>query len=113
MVRNFVRKMKQVSWDETSIKEEVLTVKTKKMGHRKGSRTFDVPKGSLRRIPQVYTGVDVYTGDNTDIIHKKLLGQFQNVLSESQKEELEKHITDVDKSFYGLTIADIRALVIE
>ena len=43
MVRNYVRKAKQASWNETSMKE----VKTKKMGLRKASRTFDVPKQKI------------------------------------------------------------------
>ena len=48
MVRNYVRKMKQASWNETSMKEAILAVKTRKMGLRKASRIFDVPKDSLR-----------------------------------------------------------------
>ena len=51
------------------------------------------------------------TGGNTDIIHRQLLGRFGNVLSESQEEELKKHITDMDRAFYGLTIMDITVLV--
>ena len=96
MVRNYVRKAKQASWNETSMKE----VKTKKMGLRKASRTFDVPKDSLRcRLQKLEKS---NTDDNTDIIHKKLLGRFRNVLSESPEEELEKYITDKDKVFYRL-----------
>ena len=80
MVRNYVRKTKQASWNETSMKEVILAVKTKKMGLRKASRTFDVPKDSLRRRLQKLEKSN--TDDNTDIIHKKLLGRFRNVLSE-------------------------------
>ena len=35
------------------------------------------------------------------------------MLSESQEEELKKHITDMDIAFYGLTVMDIRVLVFE
>ena len=80
MVRNYVRKAKQASWNETSMKEVILAVKTKKMGPRKACRTFDVPKDSLRRRLQKLEKSN--TDDNTDIIHKKLLGRFRNVLSE-------------------------------
>ena len=111
MVRNYVRKTKQASWNETSKKETILAVRTKKMGLRKASRIFDVPKASLRRRLQKLEKSN--TGDNTDIIHKKLLGRFRNVLSESQEEELKKYITDMDKAFYGLTIIDISLLVFE
>ena len=111
MVGNYVRKTKQASWNETGMKEAILTIKTNKMGLRKAARTFDLPKGSLRRRLKELEKSD--TGDNTDSIHKKLLGRFRNVLSESQEEELKKYITDMDKAFYGLTIMDIRVLVFE
>ena len=70
-----------------------------------------MPKDSFRRRLQKLEKSN--TGDNTDIIHKQLLGRFGNVLSESQEEELKKYITDMDKAFYGLTIMDIRLLVFE
>ena len=111
MVRRYVRKTKQASWNETSMKEAILALKTNKMGLRKAARTFDVAKDSFRRRLQKLEKSN--TGDNTDIIHKQLLGRFGNVLSESQEEELKKYITDMDKAFYGLTIMDIRVLVIE
>ena len=95
-----MRKAKQTSWNETSMKEVILAVKTKKMGLRKASRTFDVPKDSLRcRLQKLEKS---NTDDNTDIIHKKLLVRFRNVLSGSPEEELEKYITDKDKVFYRL-----------
>ena len=111
MVRRYVRKTKQASWNETSMKEAILALKTNKMGLRKAARTFDVAKDSFRRRLQKLEKSN--TGDNTDIIHKQLLGRFGNVLSESQEEELKKYITDMDKAFYGLTIMDIRVLVFE
>ena len=111
IVRNYVRKTKQASWNESSMKEAILALKTNKMGLKKGARTFDVPKDSLRRRLQKLEKSN--TGDNTDIIHKQLLGRFGNVLSESQEEELKKYITDMDIAFYGLTIMDIKVLVFE
>ena len=68
------------------------------MGLRKASRTFDVPKDSLRRRLQKLEKSN--TGDNNDIVHKKLLGWFQNVLSESQEEELKKYITDMGEKHF-------------
>ena len=49
-------------------------------------RTFDVPKDSLRRRLQRLEKSN--TGDNTGILHKKIIGRFPNVLSEGQEEEL-------------------------
>ena len=111
MVRNYVFKTKQASWNKTSMKEATLTVKTNKMGLRKAARTFDVSKNSLRRRLQKLEKSNI--GDNTYIIHKKVLGRFRNVLYESQEEELKKYITYMDKELYGLTIMDIRVLVFE
>ena len=68
------------------MKEAVLALKTKNMGLRKAAKTFDVPKDFFRRRLQKLE--ESNTGDNTDIIHKQLLGIFGNVLSESQEEEL-------------------------
>ena len=111
MVRRYVRKTKQASWNETSMKEAILALKTNKMGLRKAARTFDVPKDSFRRRLQKLEKSN--TGDNTDIIPKQLLGRFGNVLPESQEEELKKYVTDMDIAFCGLTIMDIRVLVFE
>ena len=74
------------------MKETILDLK-------KAARTFDMPKDSLRRRLQKLEISN--SGDNTDIIHKQLLGRFGNVLSESEEEELKKYITDVDKACYG------------
>ena len=49
MVRNYLHKMKQAAWNETSMKEAILALKTNKMRLRKAARTFDVLKDSLRR----------------------------------------------------------------
>ena len=49
IVRNYLRKTKQAPWNETSMKEAILALKTNKMGLRKAARTFDVLKDSLRR----------------------------------------------------------------
>ena len=80
-------------------KATILALKTNKMGLKKASGTFDMPKDSLRRRLQKLEISN--SGDNTDIIHKQLLGRFGNVLSESEEEELKKYITDVDKACYG------------
>ena len=67
-----------MEWN-TSMKEVVLAVKTNNMGLRKAVRTFDTLKDSLSRRLQKLEKSN--TGDNTDIIHKKLLARFRNVLS--------------------------------
>ena len=67
------------------------------MGLRKAARTFDVAKDSFRRRLQKLEKSN--TGDNTDIIHKQLLGRFGNVLSESQEEKLKVYITEWMKHF--------------
>ena len=97
MVRRYVRKTKQASWNETSMKEAILALKTNKIGLRKAARTFDVPKDSFRRRLQKLEKSN--TCHNTDIIHKLLLRRFGNVLFESQEEELKKYITNMGKHF--------------
>lgn len=74
------------------------------MGLRKAARSFDAPKDSLRGRTNKLKHAN---------IHKNLLGRFRNVLSESQKLELEHYIINMDKVFYRVTIIDIRVLVFE
>ena len=109
MLRNYECKTKQASWNETSIKEAIFALKTNKMGLGKAARTFDVTKDSFRRRLKKLEKSN--TGDISDIINKQLLSRFGNVLPEGQEEELKKHITDIDRAFYGLTIMDIRVLI--
>ena len=108
MVRRYVRKMKQASWNETSMTEAILALKINKMGLRKAARIYDVQKILLEvdyRSQKKVTPVI--------ILILSTLGRFGNVLSESQEEDLGNYITDMDKAFYGLTIMDIRVLVLE
>ena len=79
MVRHYVRKMKQASWNETSMKEVILAVKTKKMGLSKASRTFDVPKDSLRRRLQKLEK------SNTILFTRKCLVSFEMCCLKAKK----------------------------
>ena len=110
MVRSYVRKTKQASWNETSMKETNLALRTNKMGLRKAARTFDVAKDSFRRRLQKQKKV---TQVIILILSTNITCRFGNVLSESQEKELDKYITDMDRAFYGLTIMDTRVLVFE
>ena len=46
-------------------------------------------------------------------LHSNLLGRFRKVLSDNQEQDLNKYIKDMDNSFYGLSMMDIRLLVFE
>ena len=70
-------KTKRALWNENSMKEAILALKTNKMGLRKAARTFDFANDSIRRRLQKLEKSN--TGDNTNIIHKQLLGRFGNV----------------------------------
>ena len=63
MVRSCVRKTKQASWNETSMKEAILALKTNKMGLRKAARTCSSFRCILQKLEKSKAG------DNTDIIH--------------------------------------------
>ena len=67
MVRRYVLKMKQASWNEISMTEAILALKINKLGLRKAAGIFDVPKDSFRGRLQKLEKSN--TGDNTDIIH--------------------------------------------
>ena len=108
MVRDYVRKTTRENWDESQMKAAIEAARENKISIRKAAVVFTVPKDSLnRRVKGLLKSIP------TDQPHKKLLSPARNVLSEDQKNELARYIREMDMSFYGLSINEIRRVVFE
>ena len=106
-MRNYKRKTNQANWNEDDMKNAITAVKLKQMSLRKACKNFSVPKDSLhRRVKKALL-------ESSTIVHTNLLGRFRKVLSDNQEKDLNKYIKDMDNSFYGLSMMDIRLIVFE
>ena len=104
-MRNYKRKTNQANWNEDDMKNGITAVKVNKMSLRKACKNFSVSKDSLRRR--------VKKASLENSLHTNLLGRFRKVLSNNQEQDLNKYIKDMDNSFYGLSMMDIRLKVFE
>ena len=104
-MRNYKRKTNQANWNEDDMKNAITAVKVNKMSLRKACKNFSVPKDSLHRR--------VKKASLESSLHTNLLGRFRKVLSDNQEQDLNKYIKDMDNSFYGLSMMDIRLIVFE
>lgn len=108
MVRNYIRKTTRGNWDESQMKSAIEAVRKKELSIRKAAVVFSVPKDALhRRIKGKLTSI------SEDQLHKKFLSPSRNVLSEKQEKDLADYIKQMDSSFYGLSINEIRRVVFE
>ena len=108
MVRNYVRKTTRGNWDESQMRSAIECVQKKEMSIRKAAVVFAVPKDSLhRRIKGALKSIP------SDKPYKKFLSPRRNVLSEEQEKELANYIREMDMSFYGLSINEIRRVVFD
>ncbi|XP_065662703.1 uncharacterized protein LOC136085333 [Hydra vulgaris] len=87
------------------MKNAITAVKLKQMFLRKACKNFSVPKDSLHRR--------VKKPSLESSLHTNLLIRFGKVLSDNQEQDLNKYIKDMDNSFYGLSMMDIRLIVFE
>eukprot|EP00794_Sanderia_malayensis_P018367 gene18367-20214_t len=108
MVRNYIRKTTRGNWDESQMKLAIGAVRKKELSIRKAAVVFSVPKDALhRRVTGKLKSIA------EDQLHRKFLSPARNVLSEKQEKQLADYIKQMDSSFYGLSINEIRRLVFE
>ncbi|XP_065675727.1 uncharacterized protein LOC136091935 [Hydra vulgaris] len=87
------------------MKNDITAVKLKQMSFRKACKNFSVPKDSLHQR--------VKKASLESSLHTNLLGRFRKMLSDNQEQDLNKYIKDMDNSFYGPSMMDIRLIVFE
>ena len=105
MVRNYIRKSNRAVWSATQMLSAMNAVKSKEMSLRKAVKEYGVPFKTLRRRCQ---GKLKLLAPEHAAVNK--LGSKRTILSEEQEAELEKCIINMENSFYGLTIDDVRRL---
>ena len=105
-MRNYTRKTNRAYWNEADMKQAIEAVKSKTATIRKAAIEFQIPFETLRRRCKI-----VIPAQHPDLCKKKL-GRFSLVLSADQENELVQYIHQMEISCYGLTIADLRRLVL-
>ena len=105
MVRNYIRKTARAAWSEEEMKNAIDAVRSKSMSLRKAVAAFGVPFETLRR--RCNGELKLLPLDQQ---HKNIMGSKRTVLSPEEEAELEIFVIDMENSFYGLTIDDVRKL---
>ncbi|CAG9831030.1 unnamed protein product, partial [Diabrotica balteata] len=90
-------------WDKDKMKEAVTAVTEKKMGVKKASKHFDVPKTTLRRYVK-----EASTSEATEV-HTKKLGR-KPAIPEELENELVEYLKYMEAKFYGFTRLDVRRM---
>ena len=96
-----VKQKKNGEWQQSNMPLSIDAIKNKEIGFLKASKTFGVPKTTLRRHLK---------GDNKYALNgKKHVGR-QVDLPEDIEAELVRHAIDLEARFYGLTQQNLRRL---
>lgn len=93
---------KRQYWDKEKMQEAVAAVRGKKMGLKKASKHFSVPKTTLRRyVHESHISL-------TDVVVKKL-GR-KPALPEALEIELVEYLLYMEAKYYGFTRLDVRRM---
>lgn len=93
------------TWNTEDMAAAVRMVREKKMGVKKASKHYDVPKTTLRRLAS-----EVMSDPDTVVMKK--LGR-KPVFPEHMEEELLQHLLDMESIYFGLTRQDVRRLAFQ
>lgn len=105
MVRNYVRKTKQQSWDEDDMVDAITSVRTGRLTYEAAAATYNVPQTTLFR--RAKKPCEVGKAAN------KQLGRFTRCFTTEQEKELVRHCIFMENRFFGLRIKDLRYLAYE
>ena len=99
-MRTYIHKSNRASCDEGQMKNAVVAVERKEMSIRKAVEVFNVPYTTL----QCHCKGEPKCNQQNE----KKLGSIRTVLSNEEEGAFESLILDMDNSFDGLTIDDLR-----
>lgn len=96
---------KHRDWSPTKMTKAIEAIRSKKMGWKKASKEFSVPKTTLMRLSNIKYGtpqeaVNVKRGRPT-------------VLAKIMEDELVNYCLAMEASFFGLTRADLRRMAVQ
>ena len=92
---------KRKLWSKEAMIEAVKAVREKKMGYKLASKTFQVPRATLKD----YVKSDL----SAEAVVEKTVGR-PPILTDRIEKLLVQYCLDMDNSFYGLSVADLRRL---
>lgn len=102
-MNNKKQKADRQSWSEVNMNQAIEAVRSKKMGWLLASKTFSVPKSTLRR--RVDDKNKILRGSK-----KGFLGGSVKVFVDEVEMELVNHVKSLESRFFGLTCSDLRKL---
>lgn len=95
MPGNYKRKSTRHSWSKEDMAKAIESIKEKKMGWLKASRTFNVPQATLRRHFEKVPAN---------------LGRFKPTFEAEIEQQLVQHILHFEERFFGFNTTDVRKL---
>ncbi|XP_067013640.2 uncharacterized protein [Anabrus simplex] len=104
MAENEMGKRKQ--WDKESMKMAINAVRDKKMGYKRASKAFKIPRATLKDYVKRAGGLPI-----EELVDTKI-GR-QPVLPKPLEDELVTYCMEMEKSFYGLSVEDLRRMAFQ
>ncbi|XP_072380832.1 uncharacterized protein [Diabrotica undecimpunctata] len=95
-------KVEQRKWSPSKMPKAIDAVRNKKMGWKKASKYFNVPKTTLMRLSK-----DKY---GTPIEAAQTKRSRPTILGKNLEDELVQYCCGIEASFFGLTRSDLRRM---
>lgn len=107
MVRNYKRKTDRQMWNKQSMNSAVSAVIEGKMGYRKASLKYGVPKTTLERyVKKMKNSCD-------KVVKVTKPGLFKAVFTEEQEKELCEYVVNMEQKLFDLTSTELRSLAFQ
>lgn len=94
----------QKGWSPSKMQEAINAIRSKKMGWKKASKQYNVPKTTLMRLSKM---------NCTPEQAVKVKRGRQTVLSSKLEDELVNYCLAMEASFFGLTRSDLRRMAVQ
>nr|XP_026484877.1 uncharacterized protein LOC113392594 [Vanessa tameamea] len=98
------KKRKYYSWNETSMKLAIESLRKKTIGLNEASRIYGVPKATLKRR---------LDGKNQKAVEEVQIVGSEGDLPVALETELRDHIVEMENSLFGITPKDVRELAFQ
>lgn len=102
MVRTYVRKTQQHSWNADDMADAVSAVRTRRLSYEDAAVTYNVPRTTLFRRAKKDCDVEEAS--------EKRLGRFSKCFTVQQEKELVQHCLAMENRYFGLKVIDLRYL---
>lgn len=93
-------------WDREAMKSAITAVRNKEMGYKAASKTFSVPRATLKDY------IKKGEGKSAEELIGKSIGR-KPVFSRELEAELVTYCKDMENHYYGLTLNDLRRMAFQ